>query len=158
MRHYFLMTFWIRHEKKTLMTSKIASRICGTPIAVVNLIGDRWQFFKSEVGLGVHSTPFDSSFCAKAILENDFLMVPDATKDKRFDCNPLVPGEPHLRFYAGAILKTDNDLPIGTVCVFGYEPMVLDELQQDTLKLLARQVMAQLELRRMTGSGCKNRA
>ncbi|TQX83415.1 GAF domain-containing protein [Rhizobium sp. rho-13.1] len=128
--------------------AKIASRLCGTPIAAVNLIGDRRQFFKAEVGLGVRSTPFDSSFCAKAILENDFLMVPDATKDKRFDCNPLVTGEPHLRFYAGAILKTEDELPIGTVCVLGYEPMVLDELQQDTLRLLARQVMAQLELRK----------
>jgi two-component sensor histidine kinase len=128
--------------------AKIAARICGTPISVVNLIGDRLQFFKAEVGLGVRSTPFDSSFCAKAILENDFLMVPDATKDKRFKCNPLVTGEPHLRFYAGALLKTDDDLAIGTVCVLGYEPMVLDELQQDTLRLLARQVMAQLELRK----------
>ena len=128
--------------------AKIAARICGTPIAVVNLIGDRLQFFKAEVGLGVRSSPFDSSFCAKAILENDFLMVPDATKDTRFECNPLVTGEPHLRFYAGALLKTDDDLAIGTVCVLGYEPMVLDELQQDTLRLLARQVMVQLELRK----------
>lgn len=128
--------------------AQIASRICGTPIAVVNLIGDRRQFFKAEVGLGVRSTPFDSSFCAKAILENEFLMIPDATKDHRFDCNPLVTGEPHLRFYAGAILKTPDDFAIGTVCVLGYEPRVLDELQQDTLKLLARQVMVQLELRK----------
>lgn len=128
--------------------AQIASRICGTPIAVVNLIGDRRQFFKSEVGLGVRSTPFDSSFCAKAILENDFLMISDATKDHRFDCNPLVTGAPHLRFYAGAVLRTPDDLAIGTVCVLGYEPMVLNELQQDTLKLLARQVMVQLELRK----------
>jgi two-component sensor histidine kinase len=128
--------------------AKIASRICGTPIAVVNLIADRRQFFKAEVGLGVRSTPFDSSFCAKAILENEFLMIPDATKDHRFDCNPLVTGEPHIRFYAGAILKTPDDLPIGTVCVLGYEPLVLDALQQDTLRLLARQVMVQLELRK----------
>lgn len=93
--------------------------------------------FNAEVGLGVRSTPFDSSFCAKAILENGFLMVPDATKDKRFECNPLVTGEPNLRFYAGALLKMDNDLAIRTVCVLGYEPMALDELQQDMLKLLA---------------------
>ncbi|WP_245506624.1 HWE histidine kinase domain-containing protein [Rhizobium sp. PP-F2F-G48] len=128
--------------------AQIAARICGTPIAVVNLIGDRRQFFKAEVGLGVRSTPLDSSFCAKAILENEFLMIPDATKDHRFDCNPLVTGEPHLRFYAGAVLKTSDDLALGTVCVLGYEPQVLNELQQDTLKLLARQVMAQLELRK----------
>ncbi len=135
-------------EKDFDDVAKIASRICGTPIAVVNLIGDRRQFFKAEVGLGVRSTPFDSSFCAKAILENEFLMIPDATKDHRFDCNPLVTGEPHIRFYAGAILKTPDGHPIGTVCVLGYEPLVLDEVQQDTLKLLARQVMVQLELRK----------
>lgn len=77
-------------EKDFDDVASIAARICGAPIAVVNLIGERRQFFKAEVGLGVRSTPFDSSFCAKAILENDFLMIPDATKDHRFDCNPLV--------------------------------------------------------------------
>lgn len=135
-------------EKDFDDVASIAARICGAPIAVVNLIGERRQFFKAEGGLGVRSTPFDSSFCAKAILENDFLMIPDATKDHRFDCNPLVTGEPHIRFYAGAVLKTPDDLPIGTVCVLGYEARVLDDLQQDTLRLLARQVMNQLELRK----------
>lgn len=128
--------------------ARLASDICGTPIAVVNLIADRRQFFKAEVGLGVRETPFESSFCAKAILEEDFLIVPDATKDVRFDCNPLVTGEPHLRFYAGALLKTDEGFPIGTVCVLDFEPRQLSELQQRTLRVLARQVMTQLELRR----------
>lgn len=128
--------------------AQLASDICGTPIAVVNLIADERQFFKAEVGLGVRETPFESSFCAKAILEEDFLLVPDATKDSRFDCNPLVTGEPHLRFYAGAILKTADNLPIGTVCVLDYQPRELSELQQRTLRVLARQVMTQLELRR----------
>jgi two-component sensor histidine kinase len=135
-------------EKEFDDIAKIASRICGTPIAVVNLVGDQIQFFKAEVGLGVRSTPFDSSFCAKAILEEEFMMIPDATKDHRFDCNPLVTGEPHIRFYAGAILKTPEGYPIGTVCVLGYEPLALDEVQQDTLRLLAKQVMIQLELKK----------
>lgn len=126
----------------------LASRICGTPIAVVNLIGKGRQFFKAEVGLGVRETPLDSSFCAKAILEQDFLLVPDATKDRRFDCNPLVTGEPGLRFYAGALLKTEEGHAIGTVCVLDYQPRDLTELQQDALKVLARQVMRQLELRK----------
>jgi PAS domain S-box-containing protein len=128
--------------------AKLASDICGTPIAVVNLIGDNRQFFKAEVGLNVRETPFESSFCAKAILEQDFLIVSDATKDDRFDCNPLVIGDPHLRFYAGAILKTEDGLAIGTVCVLDYQPRELTELQQRTLRVLARQVMTQLELRR----------
>ena len=84
----------------------LAAEICETPIAVVNLIDEHRQFFKAEVGLGVRETPLETSFCAKAILEDDFLLVPDATRDHRFDGNPLVTGEPHLRFYAGALLKT----------------------------------------------------
>jgi len=126
----------------------LAAAVCETPIAVVNLIGDKRQFFKAEVGLGVRETPIDSSFCAKAILEDDFLLVPDATADKRFDCNPLVTGEPGLRFYAGALLKTADNLPIGTVCVLDYQSRTLTPLQQQTLRVLARQVMKQLDLRR----------
>lgn len=126
----------------------LAAKLCDVPIAVVNLIGNCRQFFKAEVGLGVRETPFESSFCAKAILEQDFLLVPDATQDRRFDGNPLVEGEPHLRFYAGALLKTEEGLPIGTLCVLDHRPRQLTELQQETLRVLARQVMAQLELRR----------
>lgn len=126
----------------------LAAKLCDVPIAVVNLVADRRQFFKAEVGLGVRETPFESSFCAKAILEQDFLLVPDATQDPRFDCNPLVVNEPHLRFYAGALLKTADGLPIGTLCVLDYRPRQLTNLQQEVLRVLARQVMTQLELRR----------
>jgi PAS domain S-box-containing protein len=125
----------------------LASEICGTPIAVVNLIGSGRQWFKAEVGLGVDETPLDTSFCATAILEEDFLIVPDATKDPRFACNPLVTGEPGLRFYAGALLKTPEDVAIGTLCVLDYEPRILSETQQRALRRLAGQIMAQLELR-----------
>ena len=128
--------------------AELASAICGTPIAVVNLIADGRQFFKAEVGLGVRETPLESSFCARAILEQDFMLVPDATRDPRFDCNPLVAGEPHLRFYAGALLKTEDGHAIGTVCVLDYMPRDLTELQMRSLRMLARQVMKQLELRR----------
>lgn len=128
--------------------AELASRICGTPIAVVNLIAEGRQFFKAEVGLGVRETPLDSSFCARAILEEDFLLVQDATKDSRFACNPLVIGEPGLRFYAGALLKTEEGHALGTVCVLDYKPRDLTELQQDTLRVLARQVVRQLELRK----------
>ncbi|MES2339198.1 MAG: PAS domain-containing protein [Pseudomonadota bacterium] len=124
----------------------LAAKLCDTPIAVVNLVGADRQFFKAEVGLGVRETPFDSSFCAKAILEDEFLLVPDTTQDARFDCNPLVLGEPHIRFYAGALLKTADGVTIGTLCVLDYRPRDLTELQQHTLRILARQVMAQLDL------------
>ena len=130
--------------------AELAAEICGTPIAVVNLIADGRQFFMAEVGLGVRETPLDTSFCRQALLQTDFLYVPDATQDPRFADNPLVTGEPGLRFYAGALLKTPEGHPIGTVCVLDIKPRELSERQQGTLKHLARQTMAQLELRRTT--------
>ena len=128
--------------------AKIASEVCGTPIAVVNLIDTTRQFFKAEVGLGVREIPLESSFCVHALLAEDMLIVPDTVEDPRFACNPLVTGEPGMRFYAGALLKTAEGLPIGTMCVLDTVPRELDQHQQRTLKLLARQVMTQLELRR----------
>ncbi len=95
--------------------AKLASMICETPIAVVNLIARNRQWFKSEVGLGVNSTPLASSFCAQALLQRGLVVVKDATRDERFACNPLVTGEPHLRFYSGAELETSDHLPLCTV-------------------------------------------
>ncbi|MBP0437156.1 GAF domain-containing protein [Tianweitania sediminis] len=128
--------------------AQIASDVCGTPIAVVNLVDTKRQFFKAEVGLGVRETPLETSFCGQAILSEDFMLVPDAALDPRFSCNPLVTGEPGLRFYAGALLKTPDGVPIGTVCVLDYKPRDLNEHQIRTLRLLASQAMTQLQLRR----------
>ncbi|UIJ71797.1 sensor histidine kinase [Aurantimonas sp. HBX-1] len=128
--------------------ARIAAEVCGTPIAVVNLLDSRRQFFKAEVGLGIRGTPLETSFCVHALLVEDFLVVPDATKDARFDGNPLVHEDPKLRFYAGALLKTRDGVPIGTMCVLDHKPRELDENQIRTLRLLARQAMTQLELRR----------
>ncbi|MEN2746779.1 GAF domain-containing protein [Sphingomonas sp. T9W2] len=127
--------------------AELVAAICEAPIGVVNLIGECRQFFKAEVGLGVRETPLNTSFCAHALLEQDFLLVPDATADPRFACNPLVTGEPHIRFYAGALLKTDEGLPIGTLCVLDYQPRQLSDVQIRSIRVLARQVMAQLEQR-----------
>jgi two-component sensor histidine kinase len=127
---------------------RIAAHVCDAPIAVVNLIEDRRQWFKAELGLGVRETPLDVSICAHAILQPGLFVVPDTTKDPRFNCNPLVTGDPHLRFYAGALLETPEGLPLGTVCVLDYKPRELTEEQAFTLQALARQVMAHLELRR----------
>lgn len=128
---------------------RIASYVCQAPISVVNLIDAERQWFKAEIGLGVRETPLDTSLCAHAILEHDLLVVPDTTRDTRFAFNPLVTGEPGLRFYAGALLKTADGLPLGTVCVLDTKPRTLDDFQLDTLRRLARQVMSQLELGRM---------
>jgi signal transduction histidine kinase len=128
--------------------TRIASHVCQTPISVVNLIDQGRQWFKSEIGLGVRETPLESSICAHAILEHSFLEVPDTTLDKRFERNPLVTGEPHLRFYAGALLRTPDGLPLGTICVLDHKPRRLTHDQRDVLAALARQVMSQMELRR----------
>ena len=127
---------------------KVASAVCGTPISVINLIDQGRQWFKAEVGLGVRETPLDSSICAHAILQPGLFVVPDTTLDNRFSDNALVVGDPHLRFYAGALLETPEGFPLGTVCVLDYKPRELDETQKAFLRLMANQVMKLLELRR----------
>jgi two-component sensor histidine kinase len=131
---------------------KVASAVCGTPISVINLIDQGRQWFKAEVGLGVRETPIDSSICAHAILQPDLFIVPDTRLDNRFCDNALVVGDPHLRFYAGALLETPEGFPLGTVCVLDYEPRELDETQQAFLRLMANQVMKLLELRRVAAA------
>lgn len=135
--------------------TEVAALVCKAPIAVVNLIAEGRQFFKAEVGLGVRETPLDTSFCVEAILEPGLTIVPDARLDPRFSCNPLVTGEPHLRFYAGALLETPEGPPIGTVCVLDTTPRPegLGEEQKQILLALARQAMTQLELRRAIETG-----
>lgn len=129
--------------------TRLAAFICEAPIAVVNLIDRDRQWFKSEIGLGVRETPLDTSICAHAILQQDLFVVPDTLQDARFRSNPLVTGDPHLRFYAGALLKTPDGLPLGTVCVLDTQPRLLRPEQTEALRALARQAMAQIELRRL---------
>lgn len=129
----------------------LAARICEAPIAVVNLIDAGRQWFKAETGLGTRETPLETSFCAHALLQSDGMVVPDATRDPRFECNPLVTTAGGLRFYAGCLLKSRDGLPLGTLCVLDTRarPEGLTPLQAETLEVLAGQVMAQMELRRV---------
>jgi two-component sensor histidine kinase len=131
---------------------KTASLICDAPISVINLIDHGRQWFKAEVGLGVRETPLESSLCAHAILQPDLFVVPDTTLDKRFCDNALVVGEPHVRFYAGALLQSPEGLPLGTVCVLDYKPRDLDEKQKAFLRLMANQVMKLIEFRRINAA------
>lgn len=120
------------------------------PIAVINLVANDRQWFKAEVGIGARELPLDVSICAHALLQDELMVVPDTTLDKRFVCNPLVTAENGLRFYAGALLKDPSGLPIGTVCVLDTKPRPdgISDHQRRVLQVMARQVMAQLELRR----------
>lgn len=127
---------------------KLAAATCGTAISVVNFIDADRQWFKAETGLGVRETPLATSLCAHVILEQEFVEIRDTLQDPRMRDNPLCCGEPGLRFYAGALLKTEEGLPLGTLCVLDYEPGELTSLQRDTLRVLSRQVMALLEARK----------
>lgn len=125
---------------------EVASLICDAPIAVINFIDRDRQWFKSEKGLGVRETPLDISICSHAILQPGLFIVPDTTRDARFANNPLVTGEPYLRFYAGALLESRDGYPLGTLCVLDYQPRELTERQRFALQALANQVMAHMEL------------
>ncbi|MDB5297380.1 MAG: sensor hybrid histidine kinase [Phycisphaerales bacterium] len=128
--------------------TRLAAAICQAPVALVSLVDRDRQWFKAEVGLGFRQTPVGLSICAHALDAGGLYVVPDATRDPAFADNPLVTGEPHLRFYAGAPLVTPDGYPLGTLCVLDRRPRELTDAQAAALRTLAAQVVALLELRR----------
>lgn len=131
-------------EERFDRLTRLAKRLFNVPIALVTLVDKDRQWFKSCVGLDVNETPRDVSFCGHAILQDELLLVPDAKQDRRFHDNPLVTGEPKIRFYAGYPLTVPNGNKMGTLCLIDTKPRELDDEERALLRDLAG--MAEQEL------------
>src|SRR6516164_6859975 len=125
----------------------LAAHICQTPMAMLSLVDDHRQWFKSKLGLEAPETRKEISICVHAIQQGDLFIVPDTLKDERFRENPLVVGEPHIRFYAGAPLINEDGFALGTLCVLDHEPRELDADQKEAVSALGRLALRQMELR-----------
>ena len=130
---------------------RVAAQVCRAPMAAVSLIDEARTWFKAEVGLNMVEAARDASLCAHAIKQNGLVVVPDASIDPVLRHYDLVTGPPHLRFYAGAVLNAPEGPPLGSLCVIDIEPRPqgLDAEQAAALQALGRQVVTQLELRRV---------
>ncbi|MBA2354829.1 MAG: GAF domain-containing sensor histidine kinase [Acidobacteria bacterium] len=129
--------------------ARLAGEVSRAPIALITLVDEDRHWFTSVVGTHLTAGPWEQTFCAHAVQQQAVFVVPDATRDARFAMNPLVRAAPHIRFYAGAPLLTDNRV-VGTLCVMDVAPRDFPSESAASLAALARQVVTQLHLRRQT--------
>ncbi len=127
--------------------ARLAAYICATPIAYISLIDAERQWHKARIGPLPPEVPREIAFCAHCILQNGLIVVNDTLGDARFADNPMVTADPKVRFYAAAPLLTADGLALGSLCVMDYNPRELTPTQLESLKLLGRQVVRQLEIR-----------
>jgi PAS domain S-box-containing protein len=130
--------------------AKFAAKLCEVPVALVSLVEEERQRFLANAGIEAKETPRDISFCSHAMLGDELMEVRDAALDPRFAGNPMVTGEPHIRFYAGQPLKSEEGLPLGSLCVIASAPRPegLSQFQRDGLEVLAQATMRRLRSRR----------
>ncbi|HXJ22309.1 MAG TPA: protein kinase [Polyangia bacterium] len=128
--------------------ARLAADLCGTEIALITLVDSDYQWFKARVGVALTGVPRDLSFCGHCINGHEALIVEDTLRDPRFADNPLVTGDPGIRFYAGVPLEVDQGSAVGALSVADRAPRTLTERQLESLRRLAKQISRELRLRR----------
>jgi signal transduction histidine kinase len=126
---------------------RLAALLCDAEISLISLLDNQRQWFKAKIGLDATETSIDIAFCSHAIHQDHVFEISDASQDERFHDNPLVTGYPHIRFYAGQPLSSAQGYKLGTLCIIGREPRHLGDRERYILRILAKQVEKQLELR-----------
>ncbi|MGK3142542.1 diguanylate cyclase domain-containing protein [Pantoea sp. C2G6] len=139
-------------EERFDRLTRLARRLFDVPIALVSLLEAEHQWFKSTQGFDAVGSSRDISLCAHTILQEEIMIVEDAAQDARFYDNPLVTGEPHIRFYAGCPLRAPGGAKVGTLCIIGQTPRQFDAEDQATLRDLA--AMAEAELVAFQAATC----
>lgn len=135
----------ISKEKELQEIVELAAKICSTPTALITLIDANTQFIKFKIGFKHNTTSRADAFCSHVIEKDQMIIVPDAHLDERFAANPLVIGDPNVRFYAGSPLTTQDGLNLGSLCVIDQQPKELTDLQKQMLAALSKQVIQLLE-------------